>query len=244
MIVFLGCSLTWGQGLHIESLLDSNKVGNNYINNQEPPQHPSENLSYEEDTIRKKYHYPNLVAKHFNRPYCTKYGNGGSNTDILTILKSINSQMMAEGIEAVVIQLTHVYRDNVFQSQFTKEKNYNDFLEYYVKSIVYKIEEYCKNLSFDKDGNNKNVPFIIMSWHKDVADILQSILSNQFLTFGEYNNLEDLMNSNKNYRISTKHFNISDNHPTIECHEAISTYLIKKIKELNISFDYFNFLER
>jgi len=236
MILFLGCSFTWGQGLYIDSWIESD-MNSDIINSLEPPMHMAENLSYEDDNIRKKYHYPNLVAKNLNRPYATKFGNGGSNDDILHILKNIDKLMIIEGIELVVIQLTHVLRDTSFTDYYTENKQYDNHLNHYITSVLDKIEFICKDLGFDKSGNSIPIPYIVMSWHKDVADICEEILGNRFLTFGKYNNINDLMNSNDKFKISSKFKNIGDNHPSRECHSTISTYLIEKIKKLNIEFN-------
>lgn len=237
MILFLGDSFTWGQGLHIDSLVNGG-FSDAYINSQLPPLHLSENLSYDQDVIRKKYHFPNLTAKYFNRPYCTKYGNGGCNQDILDILENLHNQINTDSIELLVIQLTAATRDDSFAIQYTAEKNYNEYLEYYVKNIIYKIEEYSQTISTQPNP----IPFIVMSWQEDISDICQRILGNRFLKFGNHNNIEYLMSSNPLFEISRKYNGIYDYHPTIECHKVISEYLISKVNELDIVFNHYNFV--
>jgi len=67
MILFLGDSFTWGQGLPIEKWLKEGK-SLDYCNRL-PPKVPSELYNYEDDNYRKQNHFPNLVAKHFNKSF-------------------------------------------------------------------------------------------------------------------------------------------------------------------------------
>ena len=68
MILFLGDSFTWGQGLQIPYWIQQGKSIDE-CNRLMPPQYPAEIYDYHADEYRKKHHFPNLVAKHFNKSY-------------------------------------------------------------------------------------------------------------------------------------------------------------------------------
>jgi hypothetical protein len=217
-------------------------MGIGKVNELQPPNHMAENLSYEDDIIRRKYHYPNIVAKKFNRPYVTKWGNGGSNDDILNILEEgICTQMTEEGIELIVIQFTHVFRDDTFKSMFTEKKEYSSFLKFYVQSILERIEVICKNITFDKNGNSKNAPYLVMAWHEDISSTIANLSEwrDKLIDFnynGNIYNCIDLLMKNDNLTISDKFKGVDDNHPSRECHQIIADNVIDKIKKSNIRF--------
>ena len=78
MILFVGCSFTWGAGLQFEYLSKKRGWTSDEINAINPPKSHLEHLDYKCDEYRKKYHYPNLVAKKMNMAYgLGKLGNGG-----------------------------------------------------------------------------------------------------------------------------------------------------------------------
>lgn len=119
MILFLGDSFTWGQGLYFEDW--HNKGLTNQINNHQPHIYPHENLSYEDNKIRKETHFPNLVAKHFNKNYeLGRVYNGGSNWELLKILKEL--EIRHSIYEFIVFQFTMFTRPpHMLSYKFNKE---------------------------------------------------------------------------------------------------------------------------
>ena len=90
MILFVGCSFTWGAGLQFEYLSKKRGWTSDEINAINPPKSYLENLDYKCDEYRKKHHYPNLVAKEMNMGYVMgKLGNGGTNYEFPKILKHV-----------------------------------------------------------------------------------------------------------------------------------------------------------
>ena len=149
MILFLGDSFTWGQGLYYRKWVrDGQSIDD--INKKLPPHTFHENIiSYDDDLYRKEHHYPGVIAKHFNKPYVIKYGNGGSNRNIINILKNIRHQMMFETIELIVIQFTYWSRDIDNPSlvkKFQKKHNVNELDAMYMvmESQIEKVIDLCK----------------------------------------------------------------------------------------------------
>ena len=118
MIVFLGDSFTWGQGLQIPHWLEQGKSIDE-VNELMPPKVPSETYDYNSDKIRQIHHFPNLVSKYFNKSYVTKFGNGGSNENIISILNNLGEHMDLSGIDFIVIQFTELFRNPQTQERDT-----------------------------------------------------------------------------------------------------------------------------
>ena len=239
MILFLGDSFTWGQGLYIEKWI-SEGASISQINDATPVEYTAENLDYLDDVVRKKLHYPNIVSQYLNRPYATKWGNGGSNEDIIHILEhSVNASIQISGLELVVIQFTHVFRDELFE-KLIEDIPYDDFLIIYVKLLMNKIRNAIDKVT---NPNNREIPFLVMSWIDDVGVVLKNHYADQFIEF-KYNNEEYLsiekLALNKDLNLSKK-FYVADAHLTKEGHEIIAKGVIDKIQSLEIKFTYKDF---
>ena len=219
MIVFLGDSFTWGQGLQIPYWLEQGKsVGE--INKLMPPKFPSEQYDYEADELRKKQHFPNLVSKYFNKSYCTKWGNGGSNQDILEIIKNLGNQMDTSGIDYFVIQFTEFTRDsNLDNSSPTIS------FEQYREEIVKEVDKTIKNYY--------NKSWFGLSWRDNFGNILELKYPKNHIPI-EFNNkvyshFEPLLTNNYNLCLAdtTK---VHDGHFNSHGHQVVADSIIKKIK--------------
>ena len=83
MILFVGCSFTWGAGLQYEYLIEQENYSFEQIQKMIPPDYFLEHCSYKADKYRQEKHFPNIVAKYFDKAYClAKNGNGGSNEEM------------------------------------------------------------------------------------------------------------------------------------------------------------------
>ena len=112
MILFVGCSYTWGSGLQYEYLYEKGWSVDE-INKVLPDNYHLENLSYDADEYRKQNNYPNLVSKELNKSFViATYTNGGSN--LSTIRPSLEHTCRiarTQQVETVVIQFTDWLRD-------------------------------------------------------------------------------------------------------------------------------------
>jgi lysophospholipase L1-like esterase len=115
MILFLGDSFTWGQGLYFEKWKSE---GINILEWQEKygeiHDYPHEHLDYESHQYRRKHHFPALVAKHYDKNYDVKWGNGGSNWDLIHQANMIPvlSPQYRNSVDLVVVQLTDWTRND------------------------------------------------------------------------------------------------------------------------------------
>lgn len=176
MILFLGDSFTWGQGLYYSNWI-KNGDSIDDINKKLPPHTFHENvISYDDDLLRKRLHFPALVAQHFDKSYSIRYGNGGSNFNILNILKNINHQILFEGIELIVIQLTFLTRD-VYQTnlvkKFQQKYNVNELEALFMirEHQIEKIVDFCKRPKgyqkyYEVEPGHTNIP--TASYNKEI----------------------------------------------------------------------------
>lgn len=230
MILFLGDSFTWGQGLPIEKWIESGKSVDE-CNKLMPPKYPSELYNYEDDDYRKQKHFPNLVARHFNKSYRTKFGNGGTNQDIIDIIRNIGGHCDGRGVDFYVIQFTEVSRDPILHSEpvniykDTVLKNgIESFFEEYIEEQVKTIDQIIKN-----DYNKKWFGF---SWRSDFGKVLEEKYQKNYIPI-EYNgdtnnNFEDIRNQHKNLLLSNIK-GIEDDHFNSKGHRVIADSIIKKI---------------
>jgi len=236
MIVFLGDSFTWGQGLYFKKWL---KEGNpiKYCNQHLPPNFSQENISYSDDEYRRKHHFPNLVAKHYDRSYYSKPKNGGSNYTIYKMAAEINEYAHKNAVELVVVQFTD-YTRNIHDSKYKSKLN----IDYTDKKIDHIFDEIIKKeikIVYDKlkDNNIKN--FLFFSWRSDISNILEKDY-NKYYTPLYYNNkkyesFDYLMLENPELQLSQE-LGIDDEHLSELGHRVIADSIIKKIDSMNIKF--------
>lgn len=240
MIVFLGDSFTWGQGLQIPQWLENGKTVKQ-CNFDMPPYQPSELYNYQEDEIRKSQHFPNLVAKHFNKSYVTKWGNGGSNQDIREILEISGQLMQTSGLDYFVIQFTELTRDS--KLEFLLDENQKEripldgttpeqFFETYANTVVEEIDEVIRNYY--------RKPWFGFSWFDDIGNILKEKYPKNYIPIC-YDNQEftsfDILRRNeygKELTLSGKYQGIQDAHFSKEGHEVLAQSIIKKIESSDL----------
>jgi len=237
MIIFLGDSFTWGQGLCFERWIVEENKTIEYCNSFIPPlaNKHQERLSYEDDLYRKTNHFPALVAKHFNKSYTTQFGNGGANHNIRDIIKNINIQFGSNtrcAIEAFVIQLTDCGRSMNPTGPIV------DDIEVEIKKQISEIKEEITFIS-------KSIPWYVFSWRKDMGNILQKDYVNNFipLVYNDtiYNNFHHILRTDPTFGLDKKYKGMIDSHFSIDGHQFIAKNIINKIQtsnKLKISKNY------
>jgi len=112
MILFVGCSYTWGSGLQYEYLHEKGWSVDE-LNQVLPVNYHLENLSYEADEYRKQNNWPNLVSKELDKAFTIgTYTNGGTN--LSTIKQALNNTdriARTNTIDTVVVQFSDWLRD-------------------------------------------------------------------------------------------------------------------------------------
>lgn len=224
MILFLGDSFTWGQGLPIEKWLKEGK-SLDYCNRL-PPEYPSELYNYEDDNYRKQNHFPNLVAKHFNKSYVTKWGNGGSNQQSVFLLNNAWMQMDTNAVDFIVFQFTEVSRDLdlLRDGEYDGKVSFEEYIDNYIDKQIDKINSFCKN--------TLKKPWFAFSWNEEIGDKLEKNYPKNYVPLiidgKEFNNFNDVF-ANHNEFMLCKIEGIHDGHFNSKGHEMIANSIIKKV---------------
>jgi len=237
MILFLGCSLTWGQGLQIEKWISEGK-SIEFCNKNSVPHYHAEQLTYEDDLFRKSKSYPNLVAKEFNVSYSTKWGNGGSNDEILFIIENLDKLIHPYTIELIVIQFTDMVRDDMFK--YIDKNNFYDLIDVDLKNQINKIDKILTSPHI-------NIPWISLCWHKEHSNFIKQKYPKNFIKLhydgNDYDNIKSLNSYGKDkeiFELCDIYKGIHDGHPSAKWHEIVADSVIKKIKKENIQFIKYN----
>lgn len=230
MILFLGDSFTWGQGLQIPYWIERG-YSIDEINDLMPPAVALENvMDYNADEYRKKHHFPNLVAKHFNKPYSTKWGNGGNNSDCIFLLKNLFRNISnTQGIEFVVIQFTDSQRDIDLQGYVDSGQNPDIVLKTHCEQTVKNLDDVCKML---------NTKWFGFSWFDDIGTVLEKNYKDNYIPIiykgKKYNCFEILRHQCELNFDCTINEKIHDSHINYLGHEIIADSIIKKLTDFNI----------
>ena len=235
MIVFLGDSFTWGQGLPIEKWIQTDNLSFKECNKFSPPEYSCESYNYEDDNYRKQNHFPNLVAKHFNKSYVTKFGNGGNNKNIVDILQNLDSHFVDDrGIDFFVFQFTDFLRDPYFDfaqdiiheqgDSYKFENNLNKLFEDYIRTQLHLIDDLIQR---------RNSKWIGFSWREDFGKVLKQYYPNNYIPLihnnKSYNNFGKLVDDDLKLKLSGKWVGLEDGHLNSDGHRVIANCIINKI---------------
>lgn len=235
MIVFLGDSFTWGQGLPIEKWIQTDNLSIEECNKFSPPEYSCESYNYEDDNYRKQNHFPNLVAKHFNKSYVTKFGNGGNNKNIVDILQNLDSHFVDDrGIDVYVLQFTDFVRDPYFNfaqdiiheqgDSYKFENNLNKLFEDYIRTQLHLIDDLIQQ---------RNSKWIGFSWREDFGKVLKQYYPNNYIPLihnnKSYNNFGKLVDDDLKLKLSGKWVGLEDGHLNSDGHRVIANCIINKI---------------
>lgn len=248
MILFVGCSFTWGAGLQFEYLSKKRGWTSDEINAINPPKSHLEHLDYKCDEYRKKYHYPNLVAKKMNMAYgLGKLGNGGNNYEIAKILEHTAMELSgAEPIELVVIQFTDWTRScpEIYNRAASDGTDNTDFLSNdHIKRI---ISTQIDKINFGCEQHLKS-KWIGWSWRNDLAQVLKTKYPKNFIPLyhkgKEYDSMEELVVVGVDWRFDDSSFQDKDNlricdviqgvddtHLSSTGHKVIADSIIRRLK--------------
>ena len=161
MILFVGCSFTWGSGLQYEYLekkgwsIDKINDDRNRIIKEDS----IDPLDYNADEYRKQHSWPNLVAKKLNKPY--RVGTTKSSTNLTQILNSIKHEKLCYSSSVksnrytIVVQFTDWTRDDI-----TFNNSVSQTIEHHVKQII----DACDDIRNDEFIKNKSYKTSYPSW--------------------------------------------------------------------------------
>tara|TARA_R100000742_G_scaffold3891_1_gene976 strand:+ start:138 stop:884 length:747 start_codon:yes stop_codon:yes gene_type:complete len=248
MILFVGCSFTWGAGLQFEYLSKKRGWTSDEINAINPPKSHLEHLDYKCDEYRKKYHYPNLVAKKMNMAYgLGKLGNGSNNYEIGKILHHTSTELAGEdAIELVVIQFTDWTRScpEIYNRADSDGTDNTDFLSNdHIRRI---ITTQIDNINFGCEQDLK-CKWIGWSWRNDLAQVLKTKYPKNFIPLyhkgKEYDSMEELVVVGVDWRFDDSSFQHKDNlricdviqgvkdtHLSSTGHKVIANSIVRRLK--------------
>jgi lysophospholipase L1-like esterase len=251
MILFLGDSLTWGQGLFYEKWKAEGKNVEELSIKYQVPKYPHEKIDYESDKFRKENAYPALVSKHFNLSFSTKWGNGGSNYDIVNILNILPSLINPIHVDLVVIQFTDFSRLNGIEynnavKKFTDNLDHKKMLDKYDLNIQREIDKKIVNdqlYEINKQLKKNKLKWIGISWRDDFGKILKSEYPNQYTSI-YHNNIEHdsfdfLVEGTYNPNNLTS-IGAADAHLNLKGHQIIANSIIRKIEKNNLVKPFVN----
>lgn len=232
MILFVGCSFTWGAGLQYEYLIEEENYSFEQIQKMMPPDYFLEHCSHKADKYRQEKHFPNIVAKYFDSAYClAKNGNGGNNDEIKNLLYDSSMRVLGgQGqCKLVVVQFTDWQRSHHSEHKITDSKQIEKIAKHQIDSIRNAI------------GDTK---WVGISWFEDMGKVMKKhypqnyvpiFESGEELTGFEKLSTEGPSNRPHPYTIfgwaKDKGGYISDTHFNSYGHQFIAKQIIKKIKE-------------
>lgn len=237
MILFLGDSFTWGQGLEWEHLINNENWSVDDINKIIPPRTACERLPLHLQDYREKNRWPRLVSEHFNHQYdLSRCGNGGSNYDAHVFLENLEHFIHLENLDLIVFQFTNSHR-------FIPD-NFNGTLEDLFMNDIVLFENYINKIK-SKSGTeitNKipNVKFLTLSWLPEISNIIESRFGSEFVVKFNFNNNEYNSFEPFAHQISlgVKYKGLLDYHFNLEGHQFIAKSVIEHIEKYNIFNNY------
>ena len=231
MILFVGCSFTWGAGLQYEYLIEQENYSFEQIQKMIPPDYRLEHCPYKADKYRQEKHFPNIVAKYFDSAYClAKNGNGGNNDEIKNLLYDSSMRVLGgQGqCKLVVVQFTDWQRSHYSEHKITDSKQIEKIAKHQIDSIRNAI------------GDTK---WVGISWFEDMGKVMKKHYPQNYVPIfesgEELTGFEKLCNEGGNrshpYTIAgwgeDRGGHIADTHFNSYGHQFIAKQIIKKIKE-------------
>ena len=214
MILFVGCSFTWGSGLQYE-YLEKKDWSVDKLNDDRDriiKEDSIDPLDYNADEYRKQHSWPNLVAKKLNKPY--KVGTTKSASNLNQILNSIKHEKelcyssKTNQIDTIVVQFTDWTRDDLLV-----ENSIDKTIEYHIKQIADACDEIRNDKFISNCSYTTSYPsWVGLSWRKDIGKILERDYPENFIPLyfkkERYNNFESFRKNSDVHLIKFDgHFN-------------------------------------
>jgi hypothetical protein len=219
MIVFLGDSFTWGQGLQYIHLTEHKGWTWEECSKIIPPNTQLEWLGSDEDEYRKQNAFPYLVSKRLDLPYVVgRFENGGDNQTIFQMIENMMPFCTINNIFCLVIQFSDASRS--LQHEYDESLG---SIDEQIENQVKRISEHC---------NKNNIDWVGVSWQPEIGDILKKQYSNNYIPI-IHNEIEYTNFSTRHIGLSelflTHNYSISDQHFNLKGHNLISDMIYNKI---------------
>lgn len=222
MILFLGDSFTWGQGLEWDVLIERGWTKEE-INDVVPPKHHNEHLPLELNDYREKNRWARLVAEHFDIGYdLGRYTNGGTNGNLYQIINNLEYTILPDNLKLIILQFTHSGR----HTPLTLE-NVDKLFEDDVNKATQTIKRLKENLPF--------VKIVTLSWLPELGKLMEDKMGEKYVVKFNSDNktsygFEDLAQI---YNLYHQH-GINDYHLSKEGNEIVARNVIQHIEKYNI----------
>lgn len=218
MILFLGDSFTWGQGLQYIHLVENEGWSWDDCSKIIPPNSRMEWLGFTEDEYRKQNSFPHIVSKKIDLPYSVaRFENGGDNETMYQILSGIQPFISVNNIFCLIIQ----FSDPVRSLNKEYDENIGDIYTQ-IKNQVVKIDEFCKLV---------NLPWLGISWQPEIGDILKEYYNENYIPIiyknKEYTNFSYISDLKDIFLQET--YPIEDGHFNLEGHKLMADMIYRKM---------------
>lgn len=222
MILFLGDSFTWGQGLEWEYLIDEKNISISEINKIIPPKYNCEQLPIKLQDIRESKRWPRLVAEHFDINYdIGRVGNGGGDSNSIFILRNLEQLIYTKHMDLVVFQFSMTSRDipNGFFGDIFKER----------------VDEFNEIYKFIRT-KYPNIQIVTVSWLPEIGELMEMYFDESIsikIIDGNniYNSFEPLL---ERYSLSSKYSGLNDSHFSSEGNLVIANSVINHLEKYKI----------
>lgn len=233
MILFIGDSFTWGQGLQYYHLVQNQEWCKKNCDDFLCDTNRFEYLGFEADEFRRKHSFPYLVSKELDTSFQTpRFENGGNNIDNRKLIHTIGNNITKGNISLIVFQFScptrQIHHDVIPNNP---HPTIDEKIYYQVESI----DNLCKEMG---------VPWLGFSWMPEIGDILKNDYTKNYIPVffnnQEYSNFYAANGDStiRNYFIQwndglidfTLGDSIQDGHFNLLGHKSISNSIIKKIK--------------
>jgi len=222
MILFLGDSFTWGQGLEWDVLIERGWTKEE-INDVVPPKHHNEHLPIELNDYREKNRWARLVAEHFDIGYdLGRYTNGGTNGNLYRIINGLHDTILTDNVKLIVLQFTHSGR----HTPLTLE-NVDKLFKEDIDRATQTIKQLHKNFPYIK--------IVTLSWLPELGKLMEDAMGEKYVVKFNSDNktsygFEDLAQIYNIYH----QYGIKDYHLTKEGNEIVARNVIQHIEKYNI----------
>lgn len=221
MIIFLGDSFTWGQGLQYIYLTEKKGWSWEECSNIVPPNLNLEWLGFEENEFRKTNSFPYMVSKKLDLSFSVgRFENGGDNQTIYQMLTQLMPFCTNNNIFCVVIQFSDASRSLAHEYDPMEGS-----IEKQIENQVKRISKFCQT--------NK-IPWVGVSWQPEIGDILKNNYSENYIPI-IYNGIEYTNFSTRHEGLAdlflTHNYPIDDQHFNLKGHELVSDMIYTKIMQ-------------
>ncbi len=238
VIVFHGDSWTWGSGLQYYYLIEKHDYSIEELEKFSTKKVRLEKFPKKVDDYRKKYHFPNLVAEHFNVPYVlSKEGNGSDNEEIQRNIRN-SSNYWKSDVQLHVVQLSSPLRTNNECDIIKEASTAEEIVRIQVDKIIKSSQVMIHSVN--------DIPLFFLCWFKEHADYIKERYPEKLIPI-HYNNevfsSYDRLNTPKfkEDKLSISYdIGFDDFHFSKKGHKVIANSIINKISKESIEFDIHN----